>query len=359
MRKYYIDNIRWITIVCVVIYHVVYIFNGVQPYGVIGAFRENQWQDAIQYLLYPWFMVLLFIVSGMSSRYYLEKHTDKEFLKSRTDKLLIPSTAGLFVFQWTQGYYNMQISNAFETIPDTVPKPIKFIIMCISGTGVLWFIQVLWVDSLILFFVRKFEKDKLYNKCGNIPVWAVILMVIPLWLFAQILNTPMITVYRFGIYGFAFFVGYFVFSHDEVINRLEKLWYVFAVCAVILGISCTYIYFGENYTDFKILNNPLMIAYAWAGSLAMLTCCKKFLDFRNKFTDFMSSQSWGIYVFHYLFLSIPAYYMINSGIQPFLQYIICTVSAFVGAVITYNIISRIPVLRYLILGKRGKKNVQR
>ncbi len=62
-RKLYLDNIRWMTVVLVVIYHVVYMFNGVQPFGVIGPFREHQLQDRLQYLVYPWFMALLFVVS--------------------------------------------------------------------------------------------------------------------------------------------------------------------------------------------------------------------------------------------------------------------------------------------------------
>lgn len=45
-RKLYLDNIRWMTVVLVVIYHVVYMFNGVQPFGVIGPFRERQLQIA-------------------------------------------------------------------------------------------------------------------------------------------------------------------------------------------------------------------------------------------------------------------------------------------------------------------------
>lgn len=49
-RKLYLDNIRWMTVVLVVIYHVVYMFNGVQPFGVIGPFREHQLQDCFQYI---------------------------------------------------------------------------------------------------------------------------------------------------------------------------------------------------------------------------------------------------------------------------------------------------------------------
>nr|WP_294688534.1 acyltransferase family protein [uncultured Anaerostipes sp.] len=98
-RRIYLDNIRWVTVCIVVIYHVIYMFNGVQPFGVIGAFEKHQLQDAFQYLVYPWFMALLFVVSGMSSRYYLERHNTKEFIKDKTRKLLVPSTIGLFVFQ--------------------------------------------------------------------------------------------------------------------------------------------------------------------------------------------------------------------------------------------------------------------
>ena len=46
-RKLYLDNIRWMTVVLVVIYHVVYMYNGVQPFGVIGPFRERQLQDCL------------------------------------------------------------------------------------------------------------------------------------------------------------------------------------------------------------------------------------------------------------------------------------------------------------------------
>ena len=100
MRKYYVDNIRWMTIVLVVIYHVIYMFNAVLTDGVIGPITSVHRQDAIQYLLYPWFMVILFLISGMCAKYYLDTHSVKEFIRARTRKLLVPSTIGVLVFGW-------------------------------------------------------------------------------------------------------------------------------------------------------------------------------------------------------------------------------------------------------------------
>ena len=125
MRKTYIDNIRWITVLLVVIYHVIYMFNGVTSFSVIGSFSDFQPQDAFLYIVYPWFMFLLFVVSGMSARFELEAKGEKGFIKTRTRRYLVPSTIGLFVFWWILGYYNMQIGGALEAM-SAVPKPVLF-----------------------------------------------------------------------------------------------------------------------------------------------------------------------------------------------------------------------------------------
>ena len=171
MRRIYIDNIRSSIVLLVLIYHVCYIFNGVGVPGGIPNAENIPAFDALAYVVYPWFMVLLFLVSGMCARYYLEGHTDREFLAGRTRKLLVPSTIGLFVFWWILGYYNMLISGAFENM-SAAPKPLLSVIMAVSGTGVLWYIQLLWVVSLVLILVRKIEKDRLYGLCEkvNLPV---------------------------------------------------------------------------------------------------------------------------------------------------------------------------------------------
>ena len=78
MRNAYIDNLRSFTVALVVVYHVIYMYNSILTAGVIGPIGETAWLDALQYLLYPWFMLILFVVSGMCSRWYLQSHTERE-----------------------------------------------------------------------------------------------------------------------------------------------------------------------------------------------------------------------------------------------------------------------------------------
>ena len=354
-RKKYLDNIRWITVCIVVIYHVIYMFNGVQPYGVIGAFREHQLQDGFQYLVYPWFMALLFTVSGMTVRFYLERHNMKEYLRDKTSKLLVPSTIGLFVFQWILGYYNMKIGGAFNTLGE-IPGPVLYIIMAISGIGVLWYIQVLWILSMLLLLVRKIEKDRLWKLGAKTPVWLLLVFTIFVYGAAQVLNTPMITVYRFGIYGFCYFVGYFIFSHDEVIERLSRWWQILMIVAIVLGVFYTVTYFGENYAVEPVLNNVPACVYCWAAILAILAFMAKYGNRESKASKWMVKKSWGIYVFHYLPLAVTAYYLkeFAPGLPAAAVYVIVGVSAFAGAVLLYEIIRRVPVVRWCVLGMKRK-----
>lgn len=357
MRRKYLDNIRWVTILIVIIYHVIYMFNGVTTYGVIGPFSEDQPQDIFLYIVYPWFMFLLFVVSGMAARFELDHKGESGFIRNRTRKYLVPSTIGLFVFWWILGYYNMLIGGAFESM-GTVPKPVLYLIMCISGIGPLWYIQMLWLFSLILIWIRKIEKDRVYNLAAKTNVFIIVLLGIAVYGAAQVLNTPIVVVYRFGIYGLGFLLGYFIFSHEEVMEKLEKYWMLFGLLALAFCILFLVFNLGKPYPEHEVLDTFLCNMYAWFGTLGLLAFMKKWGDFHNGFSDWMCRKSWGLYVFHYLGIAISSWYikMYLPQMPVFFVYLLVLVSGIAGALLLYEIISRIPVLRWCVLGIKQNKS---
>ena len=357
-RKHYLDNIRWITVVVVVVYHVIYMYNAQGIVGVLGKitdFKVQYW-DLYQYAVYPWFMFLLFVVSGISSRLYLNSHSGKEFIKSRTNKLLVPSTIGLLAFQFIQGYFNTALSTDAREMLFSLPFIGAYLIMAVSGIGVLWYIQVLWIFSILLVPVKKIEKGRLWTLGKRTGIIAILLMTVLVYGGAQILNTPVICVYRFGYYGVAFFLGYFVFSHDEVIGVLKKWFPAFLVVAVILGFAFCFKYFGENYADDPINRYPLFTSFGWFASMAFLGGAAKYLDYTNAFATFMSRHSFGLYIFHYLGISMIAVFIGARHILPAaLVYLLSFISAFITSYILYEIISRIPFFRWAVLGIKKEK----
>ena len=363
MRKYYLDNIRWITVVIVVFYHVLYMYNAEGILGGLGKITNltSQPYDIFMYFVYPWFMPVLFIVAGISSRLFLERHTDKEFVKSRTLKLLVPSTIGLFAFQFIQGYVSMSLGTAFADLAAAgVPKPVIFLIMVASGSGVLWFVHLLWIYSMILVLLKKIEQGRLLKTGAKTPMWMIALFYFPIWGAAQILNTPIIAVYRVGFYFVFFMLGYYVFSNDEVMEKLKNHAILLIISGVAVCIIFSILYFvvygGMNYADKPVNRGPLYAACAYLGSLAMLGGMARFGDFSNSFTKWMGRKSFGLYVFHYLGISSVALFIAKPGILPAaVCYLLSLAAGFVFGYGLYEIISRIPFFRWAVLGIRKEK----
>ena len=115
-------------------------------------------------------------------------------------------------------------------------------------------------------------------------------------------------------------------------------------------------YFGQNYADYPVYRSPLFLLYAWFGSLAMIGGFAKFFDFETPFTKWMSSHSWGLYVFHYLGISAVALYLAKPGLIPsWAAYLLSAAAGFALAYALYFVISRIPVYRWAVLGITKKK----
>ncbi|MDD3164441.1 MAG: acyltransferase, partial [Oscillospiraceae bacterium] len=88
MRAHDLDHLRWSTVVLVLIYHVFYLFNHVGVPGAIAPLGQNAAPDVLLYLVYPWFMVLLFVIAGISAQRSLAHCSGKAFLAARAKKLL-------------------------------------------------------------------------------------------------------------------------------------------------------------------------------------------------------------------------------------------------------------------------------
>ena len=364
-RKHYLDNIRWLTVVIVVLYHVIYMYSEIDNPGVVGKITnlDVQYYDVFQYAVYPWFMMLLFMVAGISSKLYLDGHTEKEFAKSRTTKLLVPSTIGLFAFGFLQGYVNATIAGALGDLSN-LPIIVRYLIFVVSGIGVLWFIQELWLNSMVLLLIRKIEKGKLLAACGKLSEGTalafVLLLFIPTFGAAQVLNTPIICVYRIGLYLFVFLLGYFVLSQDAVIEALKRWFLVFAIPALGLGIAFCKIYYGQIYANKPVYQTLLFVAFGYFASMAILGGMAKYGNSCNSFTAWMSKRSFGLYLFHYLGISVVGLYLARPKlVSAPVAYLLSLIAGFTFGYILPAIISRIPFFRWAILGiQKEKKDVQ-
>lgn len=350
MRKYYLDNIRWATVLLVLIYHIFYMFNGVGIMGGIPGSANIPFFDTLASAIYPWFMALLFVVAGISARYALQKRTGKQFLKERAVKLLVPSTLGLFVIHWVTGYLNIKMGGGLEYIPGFMVYPISVI----SGTGPLWFIQMLFLFSCVLALLRKIDrKDKIGEMCEKASISVIVLLFLLIWGAAQIGNLPVLTMYRFGIYFAAFLIGYYVFSHEAVQERIEKIRIPMAALSVVGAVFYAFRYGGSNFTDAKCLQSFSTNLYLWVVILAVLGCGKQYWNRETTFSRYMTKASFGLYILHYPVLIVVCYALCTYFTLPAIwNYGIALAVELIVTFALYEIIKRLPIIRWLVLGIR-------
>ena len=290
MRYHYLDNIRWVTVLLVMFFHVFYYFNAYCMGSGIGGFSDYQPQDAVLYLLYPWLMPLLFVVAGMSSRYALQRKSAGEYLRTRTRKLLVPATLGLFIFQWMAGYFGMQTMN-FRFHADMgagQPWWVMYIMWAVCGGGGLWFIQLLWLFSLItivdplLLHTSQAPFLCRAGRGGSHGSWMAVFGLLPfgalLYLSDQTvmdgdnsMQDPamLYNVYRPLYYLTAYLFGYFFFVREEVQGLLVRLRWMIIPAALACGIWLTITTFGQDAYSPAYIRSVGNNLYAWLAILAM------------------------------------------------------------------------------------------
>jgi surface polysaccharide O-acyltransferase-like enzyme len=368
-RKHWIDNLRWVTVLLVLFYHVIYFYNNKGVFGGVGGFGAGpQYQDVLMYILYPWFMPLLFLLAGISARYSLDHRSGKEWFKSRTLKLLVPSTIGLLVFHWMTGYFNTHVGGT-DVLAD-IPQPLKFFVWAVSGTGPLWFIQDLWLFSLLLLLFHKMvATEHLRDWCGKMAegkyaiVWIVLLGVF-FWLGERTLilhprpesADGLYNLYKPFFYLIPFLMGYFIFSHNKVQETVKKFWIPLMAGAVVSGIALIVTTWGENNTSPEYLGSPLNCLYGWLMCLALMGWFHARFDCTNTFANYMTRSSFGIYIVHYLIIaSLGSMMFFYTQLPPVAMYIILTIAVFTLSPLLYEGLRRIPLLRWCIFGENNPK----
>ena len=365
MRKHWMDNLRWVTVLLVLFYHVIYFYNNKGVFGGIGGFgpypEYPQYQDVVMYILYPWFMPLLFLLAGISARYALDKYDGKSWFRARTRKLLVPATIGLFVFHWMVGYFNTVVASR-QGVFEGIPGFVKYGIMAVSGIGPLWFIQDLWLFSLLLLLIRKLDaKDRFYQACGKLGLAPLILLGILFFLGEYTLvRQPrpesldgLYNLYKPVFYLIPFLMGYFVFANDAVQEKLGKVWIPLLGCAAVSGIALTVTTFGQDNTSPQYLASPLNCLYGWLMCLAMMAGFKARFDRTSPFAGYMARSSFGLYIVHYLVIASLGYMMkMYTQLPPVAMYLILTVAVFTLSPLLYEILRRIPFVRWAVLGEK-------
>ena len=141
-----------------------------------------------------------------------------------------------------------------------------------------------------------------------------------------------------------FILGYYIFSNDKIIKKLESVSILLGITTLIVGIIFTIVNYGTN----NIFTN----IYIWLVILSAFGLGKKYLDFENKFTNYMNKNNFSFYVLHYSIQIVIAFILVEYiKLNNFIfNYIILIIGTIIVLPLITEILKRIPIVNRLLLG---------
>ena len=139
-------------------------------------------------------------------------------------------------------------------------------------------------------------------------------------------------------------------------EKIKNAVLLLGICAAVSGIFYIVRCYGMAYTDKDVLSRWDLNLYAFFMVLLVLGAGPKWLDFSNNITNNMGKCCFGIYVLHIPVLLVINYLLAGKELPLTVVYGIELVGGFVVSILLYEVIRRIPVLRYWILGIRKQRN---
>lgn len=357
MRKHFIDNLRWIDVFLLIPYHAAQAFNtwGEQNYIL---FEPNKILSSFIVFFSPFFMPLLFLLAGMSTRYALKKRTYGQYIIERVKRLIVPFVFGTLVFCPILAYIGDVTNYAYKGSFFEHYKVFFTKWTDLSGfdggfhVGQFWFLYFLFIISLvsvgIIALTNKNIKKQL--KADNLPFITVCLMVIPLPFLYNLLS---VGGKSFAEYLYVFLIGYYVMSYDKMIEKSEKYRYVSLTIGLAANIANVYMFIWSG-NDYGTINVIAKAFAEWFLLLALIGIGKNRLDLKNKATEYMSQRSFPYFSLHFVWIVLFQYWfadILNSNTV--MLYIVPIICAYGATWICSEICLKVPILCFL-MGTKSK-----
>lgn len=322
-RLLFIDNIRWLMIVFVVIIHLICTYGEGRWYyqeaGASDVFSKSFFH-MFGSLTQAYFMGFLFLIAGFFVPGSFDKKGGGRFIRDRLFRLGIPALVYMALLHpitilIMDTFNNRLPSNLINWYTRYLTSP-DFI----NGSGPLWFALALLIFSIIYALLRLvFPKSAISDtKTSSIthPQVLVVIAVISLFAFAIRLIQPIGTAFNnmqlchFSQYIILFSLGIIAYRRNLLTNlscEVGQFWFTLALSFGIPFWSLLMI-FGGALTDWTPFTGGFhwqAAVYAvWESFFCVGICLGLLVLFRDnyntqgKLSRFLSENAFGVYVFH-------------------------------------------------------------
>lgn len=365
-RRYDLDWIRVLVFDILILYHIGMFF--VPWLWLIKNNEIIEWLTIPMVFVNRWRLSILFVISGIGTRFALSRRSERTFAVERIQRLLIPLVGGIVLVVAPQMYY------AYIFRGGSVSSYLEFYIWFISFGSIkeyglssfwshLWFLPYLLLMSLIsipIFFYLRKEQNVLvlaYRRLLSKYPLALYIFVIPMFFIEAYLEPyyPLTLnlyddVYYFSLYYLCFLSGFFLISTGDAFwQALTSIKYV----ALLIGLISfpTLVWLWHNYPTFWV--SVFASLNRWSWILVIFAFSSMYLNKGSRLLQYRNQAVYPFYILHQTITVIIGYYLIDIQILNTYKFLILLIGTYVGCWLLYEFIIRPSNLLRLLFGVKS------
>jgi len=372
-RLYFLDWVRIIAFFVLIFYHV-------GMYYVTWDFhvKSTATSHAIEPLMMltsPWRLSLLFLISGVASRFMLNKLSASNFLKQRSKRLLIPLLFGMLIIVPPQSFCEVVEKVAYAgSYTDFMQLYVTAYhgfcrdnsCLILPTWNHLWFVAYLWVYTLILAGLALLPRGEIERAAHmlthQLRGWRVIALptlVLAIMRIAMVAYFPTTHAliddwFSHANYLLLFLLGALLAPQVEFWRHMDAMRWA----SLGLAFTCwaaLIIYFAwpdagipsQQMAYWHYTQRAIYACCEWSAIVAVCGFAHRHLQFDNARRRYLTQAVFPLYLVHQTVIVVVAHAIKPAGIAAPIEAMILIVLTFVSGFAVFGIARRVPLLRPL------------
>ncbi|MBR0828364.1 acyltransferase family protein [Bradyrhizobium manausense] len=367
-RRIDLDWVRILAFGLLIFYHVgmLYVSWGFH----IKSVHRLTWLEPLMLVLNPWRLSLLFLVSGVATRFMLRKYDLAAFVRSRSARLLIPLVFGMLVIVppqsylqivealgYPQGFTDFYIKHYLAFGSQFCPNPC----IVLPTWNHLWFVVYLWVYTTALvgvLWLWPVLADRLGLRLGALLTGPGVL-ILPCLLFAawRLFLFPAFPSthalfgdwYNHADFATAFLVGFLLAREDGIWRDIERQRWTALAAAAMLFVMFILVRAGlfAPSPALRWFASLVYGCYQWLAMAAVLGFARRHFTADGPVRRYLTDAIFPYYIVHQTAIIVIAHALRGSDLSAASEASIVIGGTALSCVVTYEVVRRIAWLRPL------------